>query len=45
MGSPDAGKSPLSDPVAWIGIVAILFPFVFVAIGIATGAIDTTGGR
>ncbi len=32
----------LQDPVAIIGVVAILFPFIFVLIAIGTGAIDTS---
>eukprot|EP00955_Chlamydomonas_euryale_P101456 365346-Chlamydomonas_euryale.AAC.14 len=30
------------DPVAIIGVVSILFPFIFVLIAIGTGAIDTS---
>jgi len=40
--SERAGANPFKDPVAIIGIVAILFPFLFVLIAIATGAIDTS---
>lgn len=32
----------LQDPLAIIGIIAILFPFIFVLIAIGTGAIDTS---
>lgn len=30
------------DPLALIGILAILFPFIFLMIAIGTGAIDTS---
>ncbi|PRW33955.1 hypothetical protein C2E21_7483 [Chlorella sorokiniana] len=39
------GKNPLSDPLAQIGILAILFPFIFLAIAIAFGLVDLSGGR
>lgn len=39
------GDSPFKDPLAIIGIVAILFPFIFVLIAIAFGVIDVNGGR
>ena len=40
-----SGKSPLSDPAAIIGILAIFFPFVILGIAIATGYVDVTAGR
>eukprot|EP00195_Chlamydomonas_chlamydogama_P015485 CAMPEP_0202897962 /NCGR_PEP_ID=MMETSP1392-20130828/6587_1 /ASSEMBLY_ACC=CAM_ASM_000868 /TAXON_ID=225041 /ORGANISM="Chlamydomonas chlamydogama, Strain SAG 11-48b" /LENGTH=115 /DNA_ID=CAMNT_0049583739 /DNA_START=69 /DNA_END=416 /DNA_ORIENTATION=- len=36
------GGNPFKDPIAIIGIVAILFPFLFVLVAIGTGAIDTS---
>ncbi|KAG1655236.1 hypothetical protein FOA52_007968 [Chlamydomonas sp. UWO 241] len=36
------GANPFKDPLAIIGILAILFPFIFVLIAIGTGAIDTS---
>lgn len=39
------GDSPFKDPLAIIGIIAILFPFIFVLIAIAFGVIDVNGGR
>jgi len=36
------GANPMKDPVAIIGVVSILFPFIFVLIAIGTGAIDTS---
>ncbi len=33
-------SNPLADPLALIGILAILFPFIFVLIAIATGALS-----
>jgi hypothetical protein len=39
------GDSPFKDPLAIIGIIAILFPFIFVLIAIAFGVIDIKGGR
>ena len=40
-----SGKSPLQDPAAIIGIVAIFFPFVILGIAIATGVVDLEAGR
>lgn len=40
--SERAGANPMKDPLAVIGVVAILFPFLFVLVAIATGAIDTS---
>ena len=40
-----SGKSPLSDPAAIIGILAIFFPFVILGIAIATGYVDVSAGR
>lgn len=34
------GANPFKDPLAIIGIVAILFPFLFVLVAAATGVID-----
>ncbi|KIZ03100.1 hypothetical protein MNEG_4862 [Monoraphidium neglectum] len=36
------GLAVFTDPLAIIGVIAILFPFIFVLIAIATGAIDTS---
>ena len=40
-----SGKSPLSDPAAIIGILAIFTPFVILGIAIATGYVDVSAGR
>ncbi len=40
-----AGKSPMQDPLAIIGVVAIFFPFVLLGICAAFGLIDFSGGR
>lgn len=40
-----SGKSPLSDPAAIVGILAIFFPFVILGIAIATGYVDVSAGR
>jgi hypothetical protein len=40
-----SGKSPLSDPAAIIGILAIFTPFVILGIAIATGVVDVSAGR
>ncbi|PSC68056.1 hypothetical protein C2E20_8345 [Micractinium conductrix] len=40
-----AGKSPFQDPLAQIGILAILFPFIFLALAIAFGWVDLNAGR
>jgi hypothetical protein len=40
--SEKKGANPFKDPLAIIGIVSILFPFVFVLIAIGSGAIDTS---
>ncbi|KAG2498345.1 hypothetical protein HYH03_003604 [Edaphochlamys debaryana] len=37
-----AGENPMKDPLALIGVLAILFPFIFVLVAIATGAIDVS---
>jgi hypothetical protein len=34
------GKNPMSDPLAFIGLGAILFPFLLLGVFIATGVID-----
>ncbi|GIL97360.1 hypothetical protein Vretimale_3019 [Volvox reticuliferus] len=34
------GANPLKDPLAIIGILAIFFPFIFLAIAIGTGYVD-----
>lgn len=39
------GKSPFSDPLAQIGILAILFPFFFLLVAILFGWVDVNGGR
>ncbi|EFN56280.1 hypothetical protein CHLNCDRAFT_145155 [Chlorella variabilis] len=39
------GKSPFQDPLAQIGLLAIFFPFIFLAVGIAVGWVDLSGGR
>ncbi|KAL4444590.1 hypothetical protein ABPG77_002407 [Micractinium sp. CCAP 211/92] len=39
------GKSPFQDPLAQIGILAIFFPFIFLALAIAFGWVDLSGGR
>mmetsp|Transcript_4545 Transcript_4545/g.12430 ORF Transcript_4545/g.12430 Transcript_4545/m.12430 type:complete len:122 (-) Transcript_4545:872-1237(-) len=36
------GANPMKDPLAIIGVVAILFPFLILGIAIATGVIDTS---
>lgn len=36
------GANPMKDPLAAIGILAILFPFALLALGIGTGYIDTS---
>jgi hypothetical protein len=41
-GNPIKLSTITGDPIAIIGVVAILFPFIFTVIAIATGAIDTT---
>ena len=41
-GNPIKLETVTRDPIAIIGVTAILFPFLFVLIAIATGAIDTT---
>eukprot|EP01023_Acetabularia_acetabulum_P022816 TRINITY_DN223_c0_g1_i1.p2 TRINITY_DN223_c0_g1~~TRINITY_DN223_c0_g1_i1.p2 ORF type:complete len:113 (-),score=18.57 TRINITY_DN223_c0_g1_i1:233-571(-) len=40
-----AGKSPLQDPLALIGILSIFFPFIFLLIAIGTGVIDLSAGK
>ncbi|GIL63570.1 hypothetical protein Vafri_17611 [Volvox africanus] len=34
------GANPLKDPLAIIGILAIFFPFIFLAVAIGTGYVD-----
>lgn len=34
------GKNPMSDPLALIGVGAILFPFLLLGVFIATGVIE-----
>ncbi|EFJ48770.1 hypothetical protein VOLCADRAFT_104607 [Volvox carteri f. nagariensis] len=34
------GANPLKDPLAIIGILAIFFPFIFLAVAVAAGYID-----
>lgn len=34
----------LQDPLAIIGIVSILLPFIILGIAIATGVVDTSAG-
>lgn len=40
--SEKAGANPFKDPIALVGILAIFFPFIFLLIAIATGAVDTS---
>ncbi|CAG9465373.1 unnamed protein product [Pedinophyceae sp. YPF-701] len=38
------GENPLkTDPLAWIGLLAIFFPFILTVVLIASGAIDLSG--
>lgn len=39
------GESPLKDPLAIIGILSILFPFILLAIAFPAGWIDPSGFR
>lgn len=39
------GENPLKDPLAIIGIISILFPFVFLLVAILFGWVDVDGGR
>lgn len=39
------GESPMKDPLAYIGLLAILFPFLFLGVAIALGWVDLAGGR
>ncbi|KAI3426494.1 hypothetical protein D9Q98_008860 [Chlorella vulgaris] len=39
------GKSPFEDPLAQIGLLAIFFPFIFLAAAIAFGWVDLSAGR
>jgi len=34
------GKSPMQDPLAYIGLLAIFVPFIILGIAIATGYVD-----
>ncbi|KAG2454891.1 hypothetical protein HYH02_000722 [Chlamydomonas schloesseri] len=34
------GANPMKDPLAIIGVLAIFFPFIFLAIAVAAGYID-----
>jgi hypothetical protein len=40
-----SSRLQLQDPLALMGIVAILFPFIFLGIAIAFGLVDLSGGR
>lgn len=35
----------MKDPLAIIGLIAIFFPFVFLATAVALGWVDLSGGR
>ncbi|KAK9901542.1 hypothetical protein WJX75_001376 [Coccomyxa subellipsoidea] len=39
------GENPLKDPLAIIGIVSILLPFIILGIAIATGIVDVNAGH
>lgn len=36
------GANPMKDPLAIIGVVAILFPFLFLLVAVSTGIIDVS---
>jgi hypothetical protein len=36
------GGNPMNDPVAKLGLFALLFPFILLGILLATGVIDTS---
>lgn len=39
------GQNPFKDPLAQIGILSILFPFLLLGVFIALGVVDVSGGR
>lgn len=38
------GENPIKDPLAIIGLVSILLPFIILGIAIATGVVDVSAG-
>jgi hypothetical protein len=40
--SEKKGANPLKDPLAWVGIAAIFFPFFLLLVAIATGLVDVS---
>ncbi|CAL5219931.1 g1863 [Coccomyxa viridis] len=38
------GENPIKDPLAIIGIVSILLPFIILGIAIGTGVVDVSAG-
>lgn len=37
------GESPFKDPIALIGLLAILFPFLFLIVASSVGLVDLSG--
>jgi hypothetical protein len=40
-----AGGNPMKDPIAVMGAIGIIFPFLLLIVLIATGVIDVGAGR
>ncbi|GMH41621.1 hypothetical protein BSKO_09531 [Bryopsis sp. KO-2023] len=34
------GESPMKDPMAWVGLLGIFFPFIILGIAIGTGYVE-----